>query len=136
MAIPRDIGFGLDGFQKPKILTTAESVAQYILNILLWRPGNLPGLPHIGLNMKELLYTFDDDFRPELLKEKIYSQCSELMPQIISSDIYVGRVSQDEREYIVIQIPIMLEDGSHDVSYAFYKGTDNQLNYGYGIDQL
>jgi hypothetical protein len=41
MAQPRDVGYGLDGFQKPKVYTEAESIARYILEILLTRPRQL-----------------------------------------------------------------------------------------------
>jgi len=41
MAQPRDVGYGLDGFQRMKVYTEAESVARYILEILLTRPRQL-----------------------------------------------------------------------------------------------
>ena len=55
MALPKDVGYGLDDFQRMKVYSESESMARYILTILLTRPGNYPGLPHIGLNVKQLL---------------------------------------------------------------------------------
>ncbi len=137
MSIPRDVGFGLDSFQRPKVLSEAESVAQYILNILMWKEGNLPGLPHIGINIKSLLYTTVDDFQPELLRTKIYEQCNELLPHIISSNIILTPVEHDGRDFFIIIIPVTLESGEeHRISYAFFNDSNNQFSYGYEIDQL
>ena len=136
MAIPRDMVFGLDSFQKPKVLSEVESVAQYILNILVWKPGNLPGLPHIGVNIQEMLYSYVDDFQPEVLKTKIEDQCNELMPHLLTSNIALGPVGFDGKEFFVIIIPVIVGGEEHSISYAFFKDSNNQFSFGYEIDQL
>lgn len=136
MAIPKDMVFGLDSFQKPKVLSDVESVAQYILNILVWKPGNLPGLPHIGVNIQEMLYTYVDDFQPEVLKTKIEDQCNELMPHLLSSNIVLAPVEYDGKEFFVLIIPVVVDGTEHNISYAFFKDSNNQFSFGYEIDQL
>ena len=59
MTIPRDVGFGLNDFQEMQVYSEGESIARYLSNILLMRPGNLPGLPHIGLNIKDFVKTLN-----------------------------------------------------------------------------
>ena len=136
MAIPKDMVFGRDSFQKPKVLSDVESVAQYILNILVWKPGNLPGLPHIGVNIQEMLYTYVDDFQPEVLKTKIEDQCNELMPHLLSSNIVLAPVEYDGKEFFVLIIPVVVDGTEHNISYAFFKDSNNQFSFGYEIDQL
>ena len=136
MAIQKNMVFGLDSFQKPKVLSDVESVAQYILNILVWKPGNLPGLPHIGVNIQEMLYTYVDDFQPEVLKTKIEDQCNELMPHLLSSNIVLAPVEYDGKEFFVLIIPVVVDGTEHNISYAFFKDSNNQFSFGYEIDQL
>ena len=137
MSIPRDVGFGLDSFQRPKILSEVDSIAQYILNVLILKPGQLPGLPHIGLNIRDMLYTYVEDFDSNVLRSKIYEQCNELMPHIISSNIVLTGVQHEGKDVFVLIIPIFLSDGtSQDVSYAFYTDSNNQMHYDYSINDL
>ena len=70
MTIPRDVGFGLNDFQEMQVYSEGESIARYLSNILLMRPGNLPGLPHIGLNIRELLYCNMGEIDSQDLKDK------------------------------------------------------------------
>lgn len=136
MTIPKDMAFGLDSFQQPKVLNEVESIAQYILNVLMWKPGTLPGLPHIGINIREMLYTFVDDFQPEVLKTKIENQCNELMPNLLTSNIAIAPVEYDGKEFFVLIIPVVVNGESHNISYAFFNDSNNQFTVGYEIDQL
>ena len=69
MALPRDIGLRKDDFQKSLIFNETDSLINYILNILLMRPGNLPSMPEIGVNIGQYITPnmkneIDPDFSP------------------------------------------------------------------------
>ena len=51
LTLPRDVGLDKDNFQKSKIFNTTDSLINYILNILIMRPGNMPGMPELGVNI-------------------------------------------------------------------------------------
>ena len=51
MPLPRDIGIEKDNFQKSKIFNETDSLINYILNILIMKPGNLPGSPELGVDI-------------------------------------------------------------------------------------
>ena len=87
MAIQREVQFGLDDFKKPKVLSEIESIVQLFTNILFLRPGDLPSLPHIGINIRQYLYTFKEDFDTEGIKSKIRNNCSELRAYIDFSNM-------------------------------------------------
>ena len=51
--IKPEVTFGLDNFGKQKTLSLSETIGQLVLDILLLKPGQLPSLPHIGMNIKQ-----------------------------------------------------------------------------------
>lgn len=133
MSLPKDVGYGLDGFHRQEVYNEAQSVARYILEILLTRPGNYPGLPHIGLNIRQLLYNNLENFNSQLLKEQIYNQCNLLMPSIVGEDIYVGVVVYAGREYLLIRIPALIESSTKVINYAFYQDELRELKFNFEI---
>jgi hypothetical protein len=136
MAQPRDVGFGKDGFQRMKVYTEAESVARYILEILLTRPGNYPGLPHIGLNVRQYLYHNLTELNPDDLKEQIYTQCSGLMPNIISDDLYVGTVEYNGYTFLLIRVIAQVDPTTKKtINYAFYQNELKQMKFNFEIEE-
>ena len=55
MTLPRDVGLGKDNFQKSKIYNETDSLVNYILNILLMKPGNMPSMPELGVNIGQYI---------------------------------------------------------------------------------
>lgn len=135
MAIPRDVGFGLDDFQNMKVYSEGESIARYLLNILLMRPGNMPGLPHIGLNIRDLLYHSMDEIDSQDLKDKISTQCKALMTNILSEEIFVGVVEYKENSFLLIRIPVLIEGQKQVVNYAFYQTEAREIKFDFEIEE-
>lgn len=136
MTVPKDIGYGLDGFQRMQVYSESESIARYILNILLTRPGNYPGLPHIGLNIRELLYDDLENFDATVLKEQIYTQCSALLPSIIGDDLFVGIVEYKGVTFLLIRVPVEIDNNTSQViNYAFYQNELNEIKFDFEIEE-
>lgn len=102
----REALFAVDAFQKPKSLSLRDTVAQMIINVLFMRPGNLPGLPHIGIDIEQYMYRLDGDFDPEEIKQKIYSQCSELMSFISIGEVRIFITKFNDQDTLIVMIPI------------------------------
>jgi hypothetical protein len=118
LSIGKEVVFGLDNFQQPKMLSDKETIAQNILNLLFMRPGNLPSLPHIGINIKQYLYKLDSGIDPEEIKDKIYNQCSAVIPYIVLGDIRLFIAEQNGTSMLLLVIPI---EGSDAIIYGFQK---------------
>ena len=139
MTLPRDIGLGKDNFQKSKIYNETDSLVNYILNILLMKPGNMPSMPEIGVNIGQYIQpNMQQELDPELIKGLIVSNCDELLPYL-SSDELVVTITRDTygRDVLLIKIPIVMDTGSkneQDVYYAFYRNELNNLEFNFLID--
>jgi hypothetical protein len=92
----------LNNFQKQKLLDPNNSIAQIIINLFLMRPGNIPGLPHIGINIKDYLYKTDTEINPDDIKSRIASQCNELLPGVVTGDIDIVLVPDFQGKSILL----------------------------------
>ena len=61
MPLPRDVGIEKDNFQKSKIFNEVDSLINYILNILIMKPGNLPGMPDVGVDIGKFVSKKEED---------------------------------------------------------------------------
>ena len=141
MALPRDVGIEKDNFQKSKIFNDVDSHINYILNILIMKPGNLPGRPDIGVDIgKYVSKNMNGVIDSEIIKGLILDNCLDLLPYLSSDELYVGVLSNaDGKQYLVIKLTLQTDaHGSkeyNDVYYAFYRGTLNELEFNFLIDR-
>ena len=137
LAFKYEVGFGLDNFQKAKILNAKESVVQMILNMFMMRPGNMPSMPHLGINIQSYLYRQDGDVDLEGLRTKIFSNCTDLLSFLTFGDIKVFFAPYNGQSVLVTVIPIQgLESSASDVlMVGFTKDTNNDLLFSYKFEQ-
>lgn len=133
--IKSEVGFGLDNFMKPKILDSYESLAQVILNVLVMRKGNMPSLPHLGIDIQKYLYRFSDEIDVGALKNEIYSQVSELLPYLISGEIKISVVNYDGKDLLLVAIPINDSSPDDAIIFGFSKGLNNSVETSYSLER-
>ena len=139
LALPRDIGIDKDNFQKSRIFNETDSLINYILNILLMRPGNMPGMPDLGVNIGQYVQpSMQSKIDSEKLKGLIVSNCENLLPYLTADEIYVGVAVDDMgRDVLLIKIPLIVDVSSKeekDIYYAFYRNELNNLEFNFLVD--
>ena len=138
LALPRDIGLDKDNFQKSRIFNETDSLVNYILNILLMRPGNMPSMPEIGVNIGQYIQpNMQKELDPELIKGLITSNCEDLLPYLSTDDLIVITMRDEyNRDVLLIKIPIITEENKsqQDAYYAFYRNELNELEFNFLID--
>lgn len=143
MALPRDVGFGKDDFQKSKIFNQSDSLVNYILTILLAKPGNFPTMPKIGVDIGKYVKNSMETLDSELLKGLICSNCEALLPYITNDDVYVGVISDPNvpnRSILLVKIPLLVANNSKRIDegnayYAFYRNELNNLKFKFLVDR-
>lgn len=73
-----DLTFELNEFEQPRIRSEIELVKNTLLFVLFSKPGQLPSLPTIGLNIGDYLYSHYDEIDTNDLKQQISDQCEAL----------------------------------------------------------
>lgn len=105
----KEISLSLDGFGRQKVLGQKDSVAQQILNLLFMKPGHLPNMPHLGIDINQYLYSQEGSFDTSDLQAKIVNQCSELMPYMINGDVTVTFTENEGLQILLIGIPVSVD---------------------------
>lgn len=130
----KEIDFGLNNFGEQKTLDSAESLAQSILNLFLMRPGSIPSMPHIGINIKQYLYKLDDTFDVDEIKDKIYNQCPELIPYILIGEVKIFLGNHENQAVLIISVPIETSSMKKTILYGFGKDSSGNMIFNFQFD--
>ena len=135
MAIKSELEFGLNNFGKQKMMDEKDTISQMILNLFLLRQGQIPSLPHIGIDIRKYLYRFEDDINAEEIREAIIYQCVSLTPYIHVDSIQVIFVPFENESLMYIIVPIRINvDGGGTAIYGFKKPkTSNVVTFNYKV---
>lgn len=131
--IKNELNFGIDNFGKQKMLTQAQSVAQVLINLLLMRPGQMPSLPHLGINIKQYLYKFEEDIDVSYIKAQISSQCSALLPYIDLSSMQMLLFPYENESILFIYIPLSVEGETIVIGFK-RNNKSNEVTFNYKIN--
>ena len=105
----KEISLSLDGFGRQKVLNEKDTVAQQILNLLFMKPGHLPNMPHLGIDINQYLYSQEGELNTSDLQAKIVGQCTELMPYLINGDVTVTFTENEGIQILLIGIPVTID---------------------------
>lgn len=109
MSIGKEIGLDINDFDQQKVYNDKDTIARLMMNILFMKPGHLPNLPHIGIDINQYLYKQEDSFDVNELKNRIASQCTELMPYMLTGEISIKFSDHGGVQFLLIGIPISLD---------------------------
>lgn len=107
--------FGLDDFQRPKVLKDWDALATVILLILFGKPGFYPSIPNLGMNIQQYANTRIDEIDTDQLKLQLAYQCSLLKDDIVDGGISFDKVLIDNKMMFAIKIPIYREKKSNEL---------------------
>ena len=132
--IKHELDFGINNFGKQKMMTEAQSVAQVLINLLLMRPGQLPSLPHIGINIQKYLYKFKEDIDISRIKNDISYQCSALLPYINLSAMQLILVPYESETLLYLYIPLSVKLNEDVLLIGFKRdNSSNKVTFNYKI---
>ena len=135
--IKGEVGFFEDNFSKPEIKGEKETIARIILNLLFLRPGNYPSQPHLGINIREYLYRTEDEVDIDELKNKLYMQCKELLPNIVSSDAKAFITTTEKGvDMLVILLPVVIDKTDDIILLGLTSNSNGDISYNYTFDSL
>lgn len=133
--IKNEVGFGKDNFSKPKVLSKKDSIVQIIKHILFLKPGQLPSLPFIGVDIMRYINPMIDDDDLQNISERIVAQCYTVAPHLDISGVIVRSMMYKERPVLVIVIPINVDDESETLMMGVSKDTNGRVLFNYEFDE-
>lgn len=130
-----EVDFGFDNFSKPKILSKKDTIAQLIKNLLFLAPGQLPSLPHIGINISKYIYKLTDSIDIDALKEDIGNQCSALLPYIEIRNVSVQVINYNNQDVMMIVIPVNIEGEDETLLMGIKKNSSGRIIFKYEFEE-
>lgn len=121
--------YGVDAFNKPKILTEAETYVKNILMILLGKPGFYPSIPKLGMDITQELYKFEDEINTDYLKATLVSQCEEFMPLIENESMDILTTVYQGNTMLIFQLPVIIDKNNIALILGVTINTKGQLVY-------
>lgn len=100
----REPTFDTDIYNKPKMLSERESVAQLILHALFLKPGNLPDNPTLGVDIEQYMYVDSDTSVDETIRTALLKTCgNDLDTATINGVSFITRRQEgEENSYIFL----------------------------------
>ena len=132
--LKREVAFGVDSFGKPKVLSDRDSLAQLIINILYLRPGQLPSMPMLGIDIYNYITPSVGEEGLNNLSTHITKQCSVLAPYIELTGTYVKLMTYQGRPILLIIIPISYEGKTETLLVGARKDTNGRVIFNYEFD--
>lgn len=133
--IKSEVGFSVNNFGKVDVLPYKESVVQVLKNILFLRPGQLPSMPFIGVDITSKVNHVIDNQQLEELTESIVSQCHEILPNIDLSGITIHSFMFNNKPTILIFAPISIGTESESLYMALKQDTQGRVLFNYEFSE-
>lgn len=137
MSILPEPVFGENNFGSPKSLSRKESVVQTIVNLFFLRPGNLPSMPTMGIDVPQYMYKTEEDLDVESLKEKIFTQCSALGTEIAIGEIQILLTEHRGQGVLLFILPItgdFSEEYTDSVLVLAFRSEAERVLYNYKFE--
>lgn len=118
-----DTTFELNEFNEPRLRSEIELIKNTILFILFAKPGQYPSLPHIGLDIQSMLYSFYDEINESDLKYKIKEQCNAMGVYLNDGTVDIRKTKYRGRPSLLINI-----QGTESYPDGYLKDHINESN--------
>jgi hypothetical protein len=102
----------------------------------MMRPGSMPSLPHIGIDIRSYMYKMEDNLDADELKQKIFTQCSDLLSFVSIGDIQVFVAPHEGQSIMIVIIPVSgVDDQDAALLMGFKQDQNNELLFNYKFEQ-
>ena len=123
--------FGIDEFDKPKVLSPTETIVNNMLTLLIGEPGFYPSIPYIGINIKQYLYMPIDDVPCESIKAELGKQCTDFLPEIESGEFNVEKANYNGNVIILVTFPVIDDTNKNVLSLGITINEKGEFIYNF-----
>ena len=106
--MPVDPQFGVDHYNRAKVLNESQTLVANILTLLFGRPGFYPSSPHLGMNIQQYFYMFEDDFDITYVKSQLATQCRDFIDCISNGEFDIIKSHYNDQPLLIFVIPTII----------------------------
>lgn len=127
--MPVDPVYGVNDFNRPKVLAEDETYVNNLLMILFGKPGFYPSIPYLGMDVGSMLYMFEDEINTDKIKTDLVYQCIDFLPLIDDGDLDVVVTTYKGRTMLIFQLPIIYKKKTTTLTVGVTLNDKGQLIY-------
>ena len=128
----KDVSFGFNKYKEPDLKSLKESVANSIVNACFMVPGNLPGMPTVGVNIKQYFYKEESELSADKITADVQYACGKLISgaSIIAVDFSVQKTTYGDYVFLLIIKVNFPEDGDQLLG-VMMRQEDNRVKFNF-----
>ena len=130
-----DPTFSINNYNKPKILTEKETYVNNVMMILLGKPGFLPSIPSLGMDIQQYLYMFEDDINVNSIKTELANQCSDFLPEIRSGELDVYKTTYKNHTMLIFKLPEVNDTAQSNIAIGITTNSSGELIYNFVVSK-
>ena len=131
----QDPTFGVNNFERPKVLSVTQTYANNLLTILLGKPGFYPSQPTLGMDINQYLYKYIDEINLSEIKSKLIDQCTEFMPEIESGEFEIYKTTYNGRPMLLFKLPIIIDEKTLAMALGITTNAKGEMIYNFVEDK-
>lgn len=132
----QDPTFEVDDYDLLKTLSPTETYVRNLLVLLFGRPGFMPSMPNLGMDISQYFYKFEDEINTEQIKSKLANQCDEYLPELQTGEIDIYQRVRNNRMVLVFKLPVIIDDKNIAVALGVTTNARGELVYQYTVNEI
>ena len=132
----QDPTYDVNDYNLLKVLSPTETYVKNILVILFGKPGFMPSIPSLGMDISKYLYMFEDEIDTSQIKYDLTRQCEEFLPDVETGDIDVYQRIYNGRSLLIFKLPVIIDDKNIEVALGVTTNKNGELIYQYTENEI
>jgi hypothetical protein len=126
-----ELDFSLDACNEQKVYTGAMAYAHKIKNLLFMRPGDLPSMPDVGINIQSYRFKAFDTLVNNQLREKLSDQVSAYVTDMPVENIDISVLKDKGDFYLLIKFSLMQDES--EVVFGIQQRKGEIVNFNFEV---
>lgn len=134
MAGTRDPVYGLDNFEKTKILSESQTIVNNFLILLYGKPGFYPSVPLLGLDIQQYLYNFTDDIDTDQIKAAVAYQCPRFVKHVQDGTFDVVKTFYKDQPMLIFVLPAIVAEKEKRIIVGVSVNLKGEMIFNFNIE--
>ena len=131
-----DPQFGVDSYNRTKVLSESQTIVYNILTLLFGKPGFYPSIPQLGMNIQQYLYSFEDNFDTSALKSQLAVQCRDFIDAIYDGSFDIIKSSYNDQPLLIFVIPTIITNTETNLLLGITLTTTGEYRFNFTFDNI
>ena len=131
-----DPQFGIDSYNRAKILSETQTIVYNLLTILFGKPGFYPSIPQLGMDIQQYLYMFDDEFDTNYIKSQLASQCRDFIDVIKDGSFDVIKSTYNDQPLLIFVIPAIITNVETNLFLGITVTNSGDYRFNFTFDEV